>query len=367
MLIIRCFRRNNPLSYITLLRILAKFSKVQPLLVEFEFASFGNFATAGFLPLFLSIAKILGKHMTIVVHQVVTDLAALSGHIGVAKYTQKLTILNNLMQLYYQLLGGVAHTIIVLEEHLKERLAAFVNEDKIIVIPHGVHEPKKRYTTRAARVALGISRDEIVLLYFGYITWYKGADLLVKALQKVKTIHGKKVRVILAGGMTPTQKEKSHYQAFFNKVNRLTQATKHIAITGFVAEKDIAKYYAAADVVLLPYRTFMSSSGPLALSLAYNKPFLVSKALQEVVEVPDMQEVLSANGLQTNDMLFSLQAKQMRRAITRALKKITYQKLQKATSLLAQKRAYDVLATHYAAVIAPQEDKHILVTPAVNS
>src|SRR6185437_4756687 len=103
----------------------------------------------------------------------------------------------------------------------------------------------------------------------------------------------------------------------------------------------------------------------LALSLAYNKPFLVSRPLQEVVSATDMQEVLSAKGLEMRDILFSLNAKDMKMVIRNALKKTRYQKLQQATTMLAQKRSYDLLATHYAALIFAQEEQGILVTPAI--
>ena len=39
----------------------------------------------------------------------------------------------------------------------------------------------------------------------------------------------------------------------------------------------------SADLVVLPYRGFMGSSGSLSQALSYGKPFMVSSKMQEIL------------------------------------------------------------------------------------
>jgi len=59
---------------------------------------------------------------------------------------------------------------------------------------------------------------------------------------------------------------------------------------GFLDEKDLPVYFGAADLVVLPYRTFMSSSGPLSLAQAMGKPFILSEEAARVLKTQDFKE-----------------------------------------------------------------------------
>ncbi|MEA2294987.1 MAG: hypothetical protein QOE86_2626, partial [Solirubrobacteraceae bacterium] len=56
--------------------------------------------------------------------------------------------------------------------------------------------------------------------------------------------------------------------------------------TGFVPGDDVARWFAAADVALLPYPQPFASSGPLALALAHGTPVLLSEALARTTGAP---------------------------------------------------------------------------------
>ena len=55
-------------------------------------------------------------------------------------------------------------------------------------------------------------------------------------------------------------------------------APTNARFTGYVADVDVARWFAAADVALLPYPQPFASSGPLALALAHGTPVLLSDA-----------------------------------------------------------------------------------------
>jgi glycosyltransferase involved in cell wall biosynthesis len=60
-----------------------------------------------------------------------------------------------------------------------------------------------------------------------------------------------------------------------------------VRFAGYVADADVARWFAAADVALLPYPQPFASSGPLALALAHGTPVLLSDALAGTVGAPD--------------------------------------------------------------------------------
>ncbi len=63
-------------------------------------------------------------------------------------------------------------------------------------------------------------------------------------------------------------------------------APPNARFTGFVPEADVARWFAAADVALLPYPQPFASSGPLALALAHDTPVLLSEALAGTMGAP---------------------------------------------------------------------------------
>ena len=115
---------------------------------------------------------------------------------------------------------------------------------------------------------------------FGYLSHYKGTDLLVKAFHKPLKINGKKVKLILAGGESPTQGQKYHYQHFYKNLYQSISDNENIIHTGFVPQEKIKHVFSSSDLVIFPYRAFMSASGPISLALSFNKPIIVSNQLE---------------------------------------------------------------------------------------
>ena len=368
-LVVRCFRRNNPFSYFDLFKKIRLFNVTRKVLIEFEFASFGDTkATLAILPLVWSL-YFLRKDVTIVVHQVVLDLNKLGGHIGISSRKILSYIFNPALMLYYRLLSYPAKNIVVLEEDLRERISTIVRPEKVHFVPHGVpkvqmHNLKKR----AARKLLGIE-DEIIILYFGYLTWYKGVDFLIRTFIGKKRLNGKKIKLIIAGGPSFTQEKKPHYKKFITTIqNMMKKAPSNVKFTGFVEEKDIPLYFSASDLVVLPYRAFISSSGPLSFALAFNKPFLLSEALGDILHSRDIEESIKKIGLTKKDLLFRLNQKSLIKKIRLSLERRQYKKLKELSTLLANKRSFKKLAASYDKVLTtePVKTKRFFFIPILN-
>jgi len=346
-LVWRVFTRNQPLSYFNLWRAIHQFDQVKNVLIEFEFGSFGNTATTTLFPFTLLYLRMLRKNITLVLHQVILNLESLCDHIGWKKTRIKIKIYNLGTKIFLYELSFLSQKIVVLEKALKTRLSQMVGmKKKIIVIPHGVDQKIKTISSKEAKKKLGFKKNEPILLYFGYLTWYKGVDLLIETFVKNQIkINSRPIYLIIAGGESLTQKEKPHYQKFVQKVYDLASKSSFVTITGFVKEKDIPLYFAAADLVVFPYRTFMSSSGPLSLCLSFSKPFILSQPLAKYFSSPDFITSLHQGGLKKEDILFPLQESLMIKKIKTAFK--NKEKLANFSAILAQKRNFETLAPKY--------------------
>lgn len=278
-LIVRCWERGFFRLYPALLQNIFRFYRVKNILFGFEFSAFGDVFSTAFLPAFLGLLRLLGKKTVSVIHQVTAHLTDLSVHTGLSRQPGSLPFYKFALNLYFKLLGFTSFKIVTLENELSERFNQIVPGHKAITIPHGLY-PHKPLDRAEALTHLNLDQNNFYVLSFGYLSHYKGSDLLVKAFQKPLTVKGKKVCLILAGSESPTQGQKHHYQHFYQKLYSLIEDNPNIIHTGFVPDKRIKTLFSAANLVVFPYRAFMSASGPLSLAIAYRKPFLVSEKLK---------------------------------------------------------------------------------------
>jgi glycosyltransferase involved in cell wall biosynthesis len=141
------------------------------------------------------------------------------------------------------------------------------------VVPHGI-EVVDAADRDAARAALGVG-DGLCALCFGFLAPYKGLEAAIGAAR----LAGDEVELVIAGGEHP--RLGGDYAARLRDT-----APANVRITGFVPDADVARWFAAADVALLPYPRPFASSGPLALALAHGTPVLMSEALARTTGAP---------------------------------------------------------------------------------
>jgi glycosyltransferase involved in cell wall biosynthesis len=280
-LVYRIFKRNSLFSFIKLFLAVRNFTNVKKVLIQFEFSSFGDIFTTIFFPILLMSLKLLGKKIYFVFHQVIFDLNGLTEYLGWEKNDWRLPFFNFFIKLFYKINVALSEKTIVLEEEFKHRLLKIVGQNnKISVIPHGVDTNLKIIDKKLARKKLKIENKPTVL-FFGYMTWYKGADLMIDIARANKNLN-----FIIAGGKSITQKNKSHYKKYLKKFDNLP---KNLKITGFVKEKQIPLYFSASDQVILPYRSMISSSGPLSLAFSFEKPVILSHKLKPYLKSKDFK------------------------------------------------------------------------------
>ena len=106
------------------------------------------------------------------------------------------------------------------------------------------------------------------LLFFGFIRDYKGLDWLLEAFGE-KKLRQFPVKLIIAGEFY-TAAEK------YLQIIRDKNLTDYVILrTDFIADKEVANYFGAADMVVQPYKS-ATQSGVTQIAFHYNKPMLVT-------------------------------------------------------------------------------------------
>jgi glycosyltransferase involved in cell wall biosynthesis len=312
----RFWKRNSITTYISLLKEIAvQHKSTESVIIEFEFAMFGDRLSLLPLPLFLLTLKLMGKRTVFVFHQVVDNIGDMGGHLNLKETGIKTSILNHILRTLYASLMIFSDEVIVFEEILKKRLGRLGNARKITVIPFGTETFSPIPSQTEARKKLGLPENAFVIFTFGFIAWYKGSDWLVEQFSRLnagrklkiedREILPSNIRLILGGGGNPNHMNKPYYVDYVQKVTTLAIAAG-VTVTGFIPEDDLPLYFAASDIILLPYRTMMSSSGPLSLAFSFKKPFLLSKPLAPFFQTEDVRAALSASQLTSDDVTFAL-------------------------------------------------------------
>lgn len=315
----RTWKRNSVKSLVKTIRLIAK-NKSKVLIAPIEVYMYGTTTHLGFFLLGLAYLRARGKKIIIIAHQAPTDFASLT--------SKKAGLLFHLLSpIYFRVLKTVAHTIVVFETALK---TAFGKSKKVVVIPHGVEI--NSFSPKVPNLPKTPNPKVPNALLFGFIAPYKGIDTILDLVPLAQKSQKPLINLTIAGGPNPNHLVKPDMRAYMKMIEHKA-AQKKATITGFVPESKIADYFTQADVVLFPYRTFMSSSGPLALAFSYRKPVLVSEALLPYFETPDFQWALSKAKLTKSDFL---------------IPKTSEEFVKKLTELKSQQSRYIAFAEHIA-------------------
>ena len=139
------------------------------------------------------------------------------------------------------------------------------------IIPHGNYIPflHIQKDKNKSRDRLSIPKDRTVLLFFGMIKKVKGLEILLESLNNVVD---KNPNVLLVIAGRTWENDFSYYQEIIDKNSLSDFCLIH---NKFIPHDDVKHYYAASDLVVLPYKRIYQS-GVLMMSLSYEKAVLVS-------------------------------------------------------------------------------------------
>lgn len=336
-LILRIFDKKRSSLFPQIFRWLQLFSQTKKVIVHSEFCADGGARNFLLLLPFLALIKSFGKEVTFFAHNVVDDFTSIAPHLDLKKDSLKLKIFNLGIKAYNVGLGLIVDQIVVLDKALEKRITRYVLGSKVVFTPIWVESAPKTTGKNLARKKLGFKQNEKIILYFGFVSWYKGADWLIKNFNKYfKTSADENVRLVIAGGEAYSLKQKPYYQRYYSNLKQITQGQSKITLTGFVPEKDIPLYFEASDLVVFPYRGLIGASGGLNHALTYQKPFLLSQKMAAAIN-DSFNIVLKSEDLEIDDIVFGHTEKGIEKIVKTSLNKSKLEKLDEVSKKLAEK------------------------------
>ncbi len=128
----------------------------------------------------------------------------------------------------------------------------------------------KDMSKKEARDILAIGDDERVLLFFGYVRKYKGLGSLLDAMPKVVANDTSgRYRLLVVGDFSDDKAD------YLEQIKNNNIADVVDICDGYIPNKEIEKYFAACDVVMLPYIS-ATQSGIVQIAFGFDKPVIAT-------------------------------------------------------------------------------------------
>ncbi|MBQ0137360.1 MAG: glycosyltransferase [Bacteroidales bacterium] len=164
----------------------------------------------------------------------------------------------------------------------------------VAISPHPIYDHYgERMSKEEACAALHLNPNKKYLLFFGLVRAYKGLDLLLDALERIKDTQPD-VQLLIAGEFYEDE-DKYRQQIIRNGL-----VDRVILRNEFIPDADLRKYFGAADLIVQPYKS-ATQSGVTQVAFHFEKPILVTNVggLGEIVHhgkmgyavAPDSQEI----------------------------------------------------------------------------
>lgn len=146
-----------------------------------------------------------------------------------------------------------------------------VEPKRVTQIPHGPLDFHVKEAVDRDQILreFGFSSEDQVLLLYGAIRSYKGVETALRALARVVQ-ESPRCKLLIAG------KPWENWDRYEQLISRLGIGDKVVAHLQYVPSGEVYKFFAAADMVLLPYTRFEAQSGVGATALSFRKPMIVS-------------------------------------------------------------------------------------------
>ena len=213
-----------------------------------------------FAPCYYLLAKFMGKqNLTFVCHNVFPHERF--------PFDKKLTSIT---------LKCGKHFIVHAREE-KEELKQIMQDPDCQVTPHPSYNAFcfEHMTKAQARERIGLDLDEKVLLFFGFVRPYKGLKYLVNAMPRIKESLGD-VKLLIVGEFGSAEDK----ETYVSRIRDLAVANPGLEASiiindGYTPDREVEKYFAACDMVVLPYES-ATQSGIVQIAYGFGKPVAVT-------------------------------------------------------------------------------------------
>lgn len=349
-LLLRIFDPTARSLFPKILEWLKIFDSISEVFVHAEFCASSAPKIAILEVPFLLLIRLSGRRITYYAHNVVDDLT----HLNLNASPIKIKLLTWGLRAYYVAMGMVVNRFVVLEEVIKTRLKKYVKGKPIAVQLHWVRQRPTAISARQAKKRLGLNPTQTLIMSFGYVSYYKGSDWLAELAEKLsQSKEFKNLHFVLAGGPIHSLKFKRYSQSpaaklYYNRIQEKAAKLPNLTLTGFIPEDELPLWFAAADLVICPYRGLIGGSGALTLAISHNKLFLVSREMLENLQSQKLEAAIREAGLKQKHVCFSLNSRSFVSLLQGLNNKEYREKLTKYCNAVSDSWSYERLVhEHY--------------------
>ncbi|WP_442844854.1 glycosyltransferase [Leeuwenhoekiella sp. H156] len=253
--VINCWKFN---SYRNVWSITKTLKAVKPdaVLYNLQFMKFGDQKIPAALGLFAPFfTKLMGMKTIVLLHNIMEAV-----DLNEAGFTS-----NKLKIKVFNFIGSLLTRVVLKADKVALTIGKYVNilEEKYqakncMLIPHGTFELAKEPSFEVAEGPLKI-------MTFGKFGTYKKVELLIEAVELVRTISKVELEIVIAGTDSPNT------PGYLNSVQEQYAHVKNLHFTGYVAEEDVPRIFAESAMVVFPYTSTTGSSGVLHQAGSYGK------------------------------------------------------------------------------------------------
>jgi glycosyltransferase involved in cell wall biosynthesis len=250
----------------------------RPAIIHMQIEHFIFGGGLGFLSImvFLTACRLIRQKVVLTLHHIFDRRDMTREFLRESGLPQTPGIAYSLLHISTVLLCQLADRVIVHEEVFRQRLAVdySIDLDRLFVVPHGIPVVEEQFPA---------SRTPRRILLFGYLKWYKGIDIVLRAFRELQG-EFPEWKLIIAGGLPSGLKTDHPHRHFLSELSNLAVSMDHqVEFTGYVDDADIPSLFAQADIVVFPYRVLFASSGPLALAIGFRRPLILSESMRPLL------------------------------------------------------------------------------------
>lgn len=152
----------------------------------------------------------------------------------------------------------------------EQDLLSLISKARYRLNPHPTYNAFKLtgMSRSEGRERIGVAGDVPVLLFFGFVREYKGLKHLLAALPEVRA-RIPAVQLWVVGDFAGDK------PAYLEMIERLAIGDLVRLVDGYIPDQDIEQYFAAADLVVLPYES-ATQSGIVQIAYGFEKAVVVT-------------------------------------------------------------------------------------------
>ena len=184
-----------------------------------------------------------------------------------------------------------ASRYIVMNDQEASRLEELLGEGgNISLRPHPIYRlfASSGLDKDQVRLELGLPKDSLIVLFFGFVRPYKGLEILLDSLSILQS-KGSQVHLLVAGEFWDDRGK-------YDQRIRELQLEKIVHIYDhYIPDAQAGKFFEASDVFVAPYLQG-TQSGVIKLALGYGLPIVVTEVISDTLlrDLPEICTIVPA-------------------------------------------------------------------------